>query len=259
MNLWTKQYPVCQLLRLVFAAALIVIPLNLAISDAFAQVKLDGAAPQENPAHRVYQYGFSNEVPSEVRQAAADGLEPLLSSIPKKNLAEYGFSGGIDRADITFGQPYRVFTINPDVLLESENGTDIQSMVDVTPMWFFPVLQEGQVRTILTVDRMNDAWQAVAIGSSGLAMQLKEAEKNWSDESGYNRAFVRIFQARSDVMLIMKDSELNVYPFQSARISLNLEGSSSDRFATYRADKIVSNLTRVVRENLVSDNRQNME
>jgi len=196
------------------------------------------------------RFGFIPEVPDAVTTAAQDGLHPFWEGIPGGDMERYGFPPGSDFENVSLGQPYRVMTISPETLFAYKAGDDIRSMLRATTMWFFPILHKGTPGAILTVDIMDDQWKAVAIGNAGLAAQLHELEQAWPENGGYEKVLVRIFQATSDIMIVINRGAVEVVPLESARISLDLFAPDRMAFDSWRADEIVYRLIPVVRANI---------
>ena len=194
----------------------------------------------------------SETAPQEVVQAAMDGLGSFLKAIPTSDLRHYGFSDKEDLNQATLGKPFRVYTITPDKVLSYTPQMELFSIVSPTNLWFFPVLYRGEVRTILTVDKMKGKWKAVAIGSSGLARQLKKVEDKWPESEGYEHKFVRIYQARSDFVILSKEGTVEVTPLESARIALKIEKIREGVYGLYSPSDIIPKLIPIVRQNVRS-------
>ena len=191
--------------------------------------------------------------PPEVVQAADAGLGSFLQAIPAGEFEYYGFAAGEDLAPATLGEPFHVYTIAPDKILSYTAQTDFSSLVSPTDLWFFPVFLAGEVRTMLTVDRMDGTWQAVAIGSSGLAKQLQKVKDKWPESKGYEHKFVRIYQARSDFVVLSKAGTAQLAPLLSAGVALGLEKIKEEVFELYPPAEIMPKLIPVVRQNLQSE------
>jgi len=189
--------------------------------------------------------------PKEIRQAASSGLPKLTGSIPEKDLRFYGFAKRSETERAQLREGIRVYTIQPQMLFAYKKGMDAKRMITPTDIWFFPVVTEGKSASLLTVDRMKGNWEAVAIGSSGLARQLETIESHFPPAGGYALYFVRVFQAQSDFMFIVKDKTLTIVPLESAIVGLNLR-SQQNRYGnlTYTPEEIIPRLIPVVRENM---------
>jgi hypothetical protein len=223
---------------------------------AFAEEGIvDTAVPDQSVAI-LNQFGFSATLPDDVRKAAETGVYTYLESIPARDLQHYSFPPGSGFHGITLGAPYRVMTIHPQSLFNASGDEDIRTLLKPTGMWFFPILQDGEPRAILTVGLLDGQWQAVAVGRSGLAEQLHQMEERWSDDKGFVRILVRIFQATSDVLIIVTDDVVQTVPFESARISLELDDIQKGAMEPYSTADIIQRLIVSVRDNLIRNSEE---
>jgi hypothetical protein len=199
---------------------------------------------------------LSNEtLPSKVVEAAVTGLNQFLYAIPTKDLISYGFSGKQDITQATLGDPIRVYTITPDRIKDYEQGMNFISIISPTNLWLFPVLSQGETKTLLTVDRMNGEWKAVAIGSAGLAKQLNKVKTIWPSSDGYEYTFVRIYQAKSDLMVLSKGATLKIKPLTSAILSLKLEENVKENHGNlYDPSEVMTKLIPVVQQGIQLNN-----
>jgi hypothetical protein len=189
--------------------------------------------------------------PHEIQEAAKDGLPEFIRTLPENNLKAYGFSGKSETARTTLHDGIRVYTINPEVLFHYKKDMDVTRMIIPTDMWLFPVLSGGKTKSLLSVDRMHGKWKAVALGSSGLANQLEAIELKWPSTKGYELTFVRIFQAKSDFVFIVRGRRVMIAPLESGIIGLRLQNSSG-RYGgdLYEPSEIMTRLIPLVRENI---------
>lgn len=198
----------------------------------------------------VGQFGFDQTVPAEVKQAALDGLEPFLHSARAQDPAILGFHPDNGFDDITIGEPYRIMTVDPQTLLSFNGRDDLRSILRATDRWVFPVMQRGEPRSILTVGILRGEWKAVSIGSPQIAGELIGKERMWSDEKGYSRALVRVYQATTDMLLIMKDDQVDLSPFGVAHECLKLSELNKGATDLYTIEEITDRLIPAVRLNL---------
>jgi len=190
--------------------------------------------------------------PPEVTRAAIDGLGSFLNAIPTSDLRHYGFPNEEELTQSTLGSPFKVYTITPDKILNYKPEVEISSLISPTDLWFFPVLSRGEVRTILTIDKMNGEWKAVAIGSAGLARQLKEVEDKWPESRGYEHKFVRVYQAKSDFVMVSKEGTIKVTLLESARIALKLDQEEKGVYKLYSPSTVLPQMIPIVRQNVQS-------
>lgn len=166
---------------------------------------------------------FINDAPKEVQEAAIQGLIPFLHAIPENELALYNFSNKEEFNYASLGKPLRVYTIKPEEIINYEGNKSILEIVSATSVWLFPVVVNNEFRTLLTVDLIDNSWEATAIGSSGLAEQLSYMYKKWPSSEGYKHIFVRVFQATSEFVILLHSGKIEIKPLNSAIISLKLE------------------------------------
>jgi hypothetical protein len=161
--------------------------------------------------------------PAEVLHAATDGLGSYLNSIPVGGLDYFGFTSRDEFALATVGTPFRVYTLSPAAILSYEEGDDISAHAVPTNLWIFPVVCDGQARTVLTVDLMEEGWRAVNLGESYLAPEMVSMRDYLSQFDGYEARFVRVYQAaRSDFILLTSEEVSWLVPLRSAALVLGL-------------------------------------
>ena len=234
------------LIGIILAGAVFILTTSPAQADQF-----DNQADDPNPSvEKLNQFGFDETVPSKVWQAAREGLSPFLKAIPPKQSEQYGFPPGNGFGNTSLGHPYRVMTIDPQVLMNFDVNEDIRTRLLPTQSWVFPIMQNGEPRAILTVGFLDDKWQAVAIGHAEFARDLYSLERTWADGKGYTTTLVRIYQAASDVLLLTKNERVDVLPMESARVCLKLGSVKDGAKELYSVPEIVNKLAPVVEENI---------
>ena len=98
---------------------------------------------------------------------------------------------------------------------------------------------------------MDGIWQAVSIGSSGLAEQLKDVLQAWPRTERYNYRLIRVYQATTDLMeLSLGKKQLGFVPFSSARISLDLKDRGFDPLERFSGEELLESLRPTVRNAL---------
>lgn len=186
-------------------------------------------------------------------QAAEAGLTVFVKDPQMKNLDRLGFGGRAVIDDVTLGRGFLIHTIPPQTILDEINGLDLYAGAVPTTQWQFLIEAEGKAISLLTVDRMGDQWQAVSIGSAGLAEQLEKIMESWPSSEGYEYRLIRIYQATSDFLAISKNSEpLGIIPMTSARIAMGLKGGGLDPTDLRSSEEILNNIRNTVRINMKS-------
>lgn len=190
----------------------------------------------------------------QVREAATRGLAPLLKAIPIGDLEHYNFPDEKELDQATLGNPFRICTITPELILNYSPGTSLEEVVSPTFVWLFPVILKGETRTLLTVDLIDGEWRAVAIGRSGLAKRWASILESWPSSEGYEHTFVRIFQAKADFVILSHPGETKITPLESTCISLGLHEAE-----TYSPSDIMMKLQKPVQDNIESSQFINEE
>ena len=183
--------------------------------------------------------------PSVVVEAARSGLPSFLESIPPAEKSNFGFapSARIDQA--VLGRPFKVYAITPTALSAYREGDTVTSLLSPTGMWFFPIVFNGDIRSILTVARVKGDWKAVAIGRASLAGELRKVMNRWPRSAGYDPFLVMVFQAKQYFFSIPQIDDYNLNPF-------NFNSGSAGKTAGYtsltKLPRIVGKLQTAVTE-----------
>lgn len=158
----------------------------------------------------------STVAPLEVEEAAQKGLQRFLNAIPQKDFRHFNFSSRDEFKDAKVGRAFRVFTIQADEVLNCGTDSPLLGLVHPTPMWFFPVISQGDYRTTLTVDLMDTQWRAVGIGNSDLAKSFASILTKWPPSQGYHYVFVRNYQTLSEFVILIRFGTEKVIPLPTA-------------------------------------------
>jgi len=196
---------------------------------------------------------YAGGVPGEVMTAAENGFKALLQKIPVDGLAHFNFSNLEEIEESVLGEPFRIHTILPEIILTYGGGVPLEKMISQTPIWIFPVLAGGEVRTFITVDLVEGAYQTVSVGGSALAKEWASVIKQWPPSAGYEHTFVRVYQATSDFILLSHGAQGGgMVALSSARVSLGLSAGQ-----VYNPAQILPALQAPVRKNLQSSGSLN--
>jgi hypothetical protein len=148
--------------------------------------------------------------------AARLGLPTFLKAIPPVEIGRFNFADPTELQVAELGTPFRLFKMGPRQILDYDASTPLDQIVIAMPVWFFPVVVKGESRTLLYVEVMHGAWQAVGIGSSGIARRWAAAQGVRRAEDGHANIFVRVYQAQADFVLSTKDGVVHMIPLRSA-------------------------------------------
>ncbi len=168
----------------------------------------------------------AQDVPPEVKAAAEQGYRSLLDAIPSDALSHFNFTNAGQVKQATLGEGFRVHTIPPESILAYDGKASVHELMVPTSIWFFPVISEGQARTLITVDKVGSGYKAVSIGGSGLALQWAGTRELYSS-GGHERVFVRVYQATADFVVISDGARTRMAPLGAAMMqSLKDAGGS---------------------------------
>jgi hypothetical protein len=192
-------------------------------------------------------------IPStEIVIAAREGLKTFLNEVNAQNLDRFGFYSQGDITGAELGAAFQVFTIPPDKILSYDPSiSDLTSMIVPTNLWQFLIISQGNPKSLLTVDFLNDQWTAVSIGASGLAMQLSKITEAWPASAGYRWRLIKVYQAKSDLLEIsLGDKVIGIVPLLSARMALGFEKEDFDPLGLEDSRNILIYLKPTVENNL---------
>ena len=161
-------------------------------------------------------------VPEGVAAAAEAGLERFLPKIPAGEEAFFAFADRdeIDRA--TLGEPFRVFTLHPQDVIDFADGRAGEPAIRETQLCQFPVMCDGTARTLLTVDWHRGQWAAVDLGGRSPGPELIQLRAEYPPEEGYALTYVHVFQTGSQFILLKRDDLTYLLPLESSARALGL-------------------------------------
>ncbi len=193
---------------------------------------------------------FPEPAPPEVVAAAAAGLAPFLQSIPASDLEGYGFAPGDHLGDVALGEPFQLYTIAPQALLDCGPEATVSSLLSPTGTWFFPVEIGGVPRYILTVAETNGGWAAVGIGKAALAGELGAVRRQWGP-AGFPPRLVAVFQASAYFFTLPGLDDYNFTPMSFAGRGFAPELKTGPGYPeTVELSQVIENLKAAVAENL---------
>lgn len=161
--------------------------------------------------------------PHDAVDAARAGMRAFVDGIPDGGLDRFGFRDRDEAAAAILGKALHVYTVPPAAVLESGDAADVGDLAVPTDQWQFLVTTKGRAAALLSVDRLNGAWVAVSLGSSGLAGQLGKMMEAWPAPAGHDYRLIRIYQALSDFVEVSHQGKsVGILPLTSARAALGL-------------------------------------
>ncbi|AOZ49892.1 hypothetical protein [Chromobacterium vaccinii] len=186
-------------------------------------------------------------------QGIADAARQGLAGFVKQNLAEYGVrlpdgfplsvADGRELASLRLGRGFPVYSVNPQRLLAAD--ADLSGLMAPTGSWRFVALSGSRPVGLVTVERLEGRWQAIAFGAAELAKNVEAAQ---AGHAGQTR-FLRVYQAQSDFLEVAQaDGKPRFAALMSAREALSLEKQP----ALLDGADLIEPLRAAVRANLAS-------
>jgi len=199
----------------------------------------------------MFAFGFT-KVPPEVVKAAKQGLyelpmlrAELLKSVPASASAEV-------LKKVKLGAFFQVYTVEPQVLLTTqEENISFGALARPTEMWRVIVVFNNRAHSLLTMGKVDGKWQVVTWGAKGLSKELYALREKWPAKKNYKLRFIRVYQARADVVQIIDASgkSKGYVPLVSARVAFSLPGEF-DPFYTMSEADVFHTMKKTVEKNM---------
>lgn len=154
-----------------------------------------------------------------------------------------------DLRSASLGDGYQVHTLDPDALMEGAKR--VEDMVVPLDIWNFFIMVEDRVIGQMSMEKINGKWMLGNIGSYGTAQSVREAMTQ--NRSSRDFRFVRIYQAKADLMEVDLGEGKQYLPLVSARYSLGLPKDTR----SMDSQGVLSVLQNAVRENLAAHEPRN--
>jgi hypothetical protein len=143
--------------------------------------------------------------------------EALVYRIKNSNIEEsirpFGYfesQAEIDNAEL--GEGFRGFVVFTDKLLDEPAPQDLHSLIGPTNMWYFPVLSNGKVKTLINVSFQNGKWGFFSMGQATLAMEMSGLKAKWPATSGYQYKYIKFGFVTSFFELSQRGKVLGLIP-----------------------------------------------
>lgn len=186
--------------------------------------------------------------PLEVVQAAQQGIATFASADPYPLSSPLSVSDrpGLDNATLHHG--FRVYTASPPQLIK---GPRLTAVITPTGMWRFVAAADGQPLALVTVVQVEGQWRAVSIGGAQLAAEVNRVIERWPSQQGYSHRFVRIYQARADLIEISRNGQsIGFVPLTASRMALSIDGQF-DPAVLLSDSEVLMPLQKIVAEKII--------
>ncbi|MCP3966179.1 MAG: hypothetical protein GY750_04405 [Lentisphaerae bacterium] len=126
--------------------------------------------------------------------AAKAGLKIFMKHISREAAIMDGFDQSDNLQNAYLGKPFNLYRVDPDKLLNFKSEQSVNSVISKTNLWYFPVLIDKEIRSILVVGKLNGEWSAVALGYKNLASEIGKVRKQWPENKGFDPRIIITYQ-----------------------------------------------------------------
>ncbi len=211
-----------QFRRTLAATLLAAASLALASPCAFAQAPNAYAAQQLAPKRAMAE--AMSAAQRDLAQFAAHQLKTRGNSAPTDFPLEISNLQELKEAKIEYG--FAMHTIDPAELIAGRST--MQRMAKPINQWRFVITVQNRPIGMATVERNKGRYETVSYGAAVLAKDVDALATAHGNADKSNLRFVRIFQARSDLLeVVTNDGRARFAPMHSARESLMLQQRAS--------------------------------
>lgn len=188
-----------------------------------------------------------------VKLESGRALPSMLQSIALDDYGLYGLNGVSGLADLSIGQAYRIYTIDIDMLVAG--NTDFEQIYRPTSMWYVELLALGGPACLITVEKIDGEYRAVALGARVLAQELYGINEELVTKGQANPMFLRVYQATSDFLITGElPASGSLIPLVSARISLGISEPANSDFVAVGWHELLPKLSDAIARNIHSQN-----
>jgi len=171
------------------------------------------------------------EAPSDVIQAAEEGLPGFLSNLPPSEMENFGFSEGDNLDEAVLGRPFLNYVILSTRVRNYKEGDSIYSVLTQSSEWYFPIMIGDETKCLLRVEKGDDGWEAVVLGYAGLAKRVALVRKVWPISEGYDPFFSINAPVYNAYFSVLQVDEYNL-----TQISYGSQNITEDELIQYYKD-----------------------
>jgi hypothetical protein len=133
-----------------------------------------------------------------------------------QGIHDLGFDNRPDIEKIVLGEGFEIFTIDPDKLLDESSPQNLQSLVTTTNVWYFPLVVDGNPKTLLKLGFTAGKWSSGSLGSAKFLKEIVTFREAWPASSGYQYRLIHIRQASSHIIELSQNGKfVGIVPLSS--------------------------------------------
>lgn len=176
----------------------------------------------------------------EMKNKATEKMKTWSKSFSDKQYLDLGFKDQAEIESADLGDPYLVYTIDPEQLMILKPGEDIGDLLAKTGYTIYPVISNGQNKALLWMYQKDNEWKIARMGSSGIAKNLNRNEKSikkHQEDTGLlgaeKQRFVRIYQLYFDFFYMRGAEAEYIMPMQTIP-GMKIKGSQ-----LYKVEEVI--------------------
>jgi hypothetical protein len=154
-----------------------------------------------------------------------------------------------DLKNASLGHAYPVYTVDPQDVL---GRGDLRTLARPSGQWRIVILLDTRAIGLATVEQVNGRWEVSEYGAAALAGELEAAAAVHGNAAHSNLRFVRIYQAQSDLLEVVSESDAHVRfaPLQSARHMLQAQKANGKAGGLLEQSELIDPLRASVKSNM---------
>src|SRR5579864_5674781 len=121
---------------------------------------------------------------SSAGQAANAALSTLKKLANSENYNNLGFQTPAEVKNASLGSPAKVYVIPTDKLAQYKPGMNVRSLFSDIHRTVFPVVVNGNAKTLITVQQTPEGWSFVSYGDNTLADNLQRVRSHKINQTG---------------------------------------------------------------------------
>lgn len=176
------------------------------------------------------QNAFSQD--DEMKRMAKEDMKAWSKSFSKEQVEKLGYKDKGEFNSAELGDPYKVYTIDPNKLVEYGQNEEFERLLESTGYIAYPVISEGRSKSLLWMYQKDNEWKIARVGSAGLSQDLRSNEariEKQKEELGLNQdqepMLVRLYQLYLDFFYLKGEEREYMVPMANIP-ALDIKGGT---------------------------------